>query len=252
MTAPVNGREVAMLTRRAWVAGCAVLASAGRVRAAEPLEVFTADVRPLSIADGERRGIVLDLVRDALRAAGREARFTFLPFAEALARTQARPGALVAPLARSPQREAAFAWVAKVLDVPQAMGTLAGWPPVDLDGARRLGRVGVVKAGVQESYLRDNGFTNLVPFRAAREAAEALAGGAVDAWYGTGTEIMIQFELIGRQGAVQVGPTLQSAAVWLAANTDTDGLPVDALRAAMSGLEQSGAVQRAYRAYVPG
>ena len=237
------------LKRRAWIAGCATLASAGRVRAAGPLEVFTADVRPLSLADGGRRGIVLDPVRDARRAAGREARFTFLPFAEALARTQAQPGA---PLARSPQREAAFTWVAKVLDVPQAMGTLAGRPRVDLDGARRLGRVGVVKAGVQESYLRDNGFTNLVPFGAAREAAEALASGAVDAWYATGTEITIQFELIGRQGAVRVGPTLQSAPVWLAANKDTVGLPLDALQAAMDGLERSGAVQRAYRAYVPG
>jgi len=240
-----------MLTRRAWVAGCAVLAASGRAWPAEPLEVFTADVRPLSIADGERRGIVLDLVRDALRAAGWEARFTFLPFAGALARTQAQPGALVAPLARSPQREAAFAWVAKVLDVPQAMGTLTGRLPVDLDGARRLGRVGVVRAGVQESYLRDNSFTNLVPFGDARGAAEALAGGAVDAWYATGTEITIQFELIGRQGGVQVGPTLQSAPVWLAANKDTAGLPVDALRAAMSDLERSGAVEQAYRAYVP-
>lgn len=240
-----------MLTRRAWVAGCAVLAASGQAWAAEPLEVFTADVRPLSIMDGERRGIVLDLVRNALRAAGREARFTFIPFAEALARTQAQPGALMAPLARSPQREAAFAWVAKVLDVPQAMGTLTGRPPVDLDGARRLGRVGVVRAGVQESYLRDNGFTNLVPFGGAREAAEALAGGAVDAWYATGTEITIQFEFIGRQGGVQIGPTLQSAPVWLAANKDTADLPVGALRAAMSDLERSGAVEQAYRAYVP-
>lgn len=243
-----------MLTRRGWITGCAVLASAGPGRAAEPLEVFTADVRPLSIADGERRGIVLDIVRDALRLAGQEARFTFLPFAEALARTQAQPGALMAPLARSPQREEAYAWVAKVLDVPQAMGTLAGHGagPLDLEAARRVGRLAVVRGGVQESFLRDQGFANLIAVTGARDAAQAVASGAVNAWYATATEIALQFELIGHPGEARIGPTIQSAPVWLAANKDTTGLPVDALRAAMDRLAQSGAVEKTYRAYVPG
>jgi hypothetical protein len=146
-----------MLGRRQWIAGATTLAAARPGWSAEPIEVLTADVRPLSIADGPRRGIVLDIVRDCLTAAGCEVRFTFLPFAEALQRTQAQPGALMAPLARSPQREAGFAWIGKVIDVPQAMGRLRGRPTVDLAEAGRLARIGVVKAGVQEGFPQGQG-----------------------------------------------------------------------------------------------
>ena len=245
-----------MMSRRAWIAGAGIasvgaLAASRPGLAAEPLEVFTADVRPLSIAEGPRRGIVLDIVQDALRTIGQEVYFTFLPFAEALQRVQGQPGALMTPLARSPQREAAFAWIAKVIDVPQAIGTLAGKPTVDLDGARQLARIGVVKAGVQESYLRDNGFTNLVPFDSAREIAQALADGKVDAWYSTATEIVLQFEAIGRPGGVKVGPMIQAVPVWLASNGDTMRIPVDKIRAALADLQRSGAIDRIFRTYVP-
>jgi hypothetical protein len=87
-----------MLRRGIWVAGAASHVATKSGWSAEPLEVLTADVRPLSIADGPRRGIVLDIVREALSSVGHEAHFTFLPFAEALQKTQARAGTLMAPL----------------------------------------------------------------------------------------------------------------------------------------------------------
>jgi len=240
-----------MLNRRALIAGFGVVAAARPGRAADPLEILTADVRPLSIAEGPRHGIVLDVVRDALRSIGQEVRFTFLPFAEAVQRCQAQSGTLIAPFARSPQREASFGWIAKVIDVPQAMGTLAGKPTVDLDGARHLARIGVVQAGVQESFLRDKGLNNLVLFSTAQDITQALAEGRVDAWYGTATEIALQFEAIGRPGAVRIGPTIQAAPVWLAGNKDTARLPIEAIRSALAELERSGAIERIFRTYVP-
>jgi polar amino acid transport system substrate-binding protein len=232
--------------------GAGAFAGMSGARAAEPLEILSADVRPLSIADGPRRGLVLDIVREAFSSIGREVRFTFLPFAEALKRTQAQSGSLVAPLARSPQREADYAWIAKVIDVPQAMGTLSTKPVADLDVARRLARVGVVKAGVQESFLRDKGFTNLVLFGGAADIAKALANGEVDAWYATATEIVVQFEAIGRAGGVHIGPTLQTAPAWLGGNKDTAALPVEKIAAAFAQLDRTGGMQRIYRTYVSG
>ncbi len=241
-----------MLSRRLLLGSAGALALTKPARAAEPLDIFSADVRPLSIADGARRGLVLDIVKEALLAIGRDVQFTFLPFAEAVQRTQSQRGALMTPLARSPQREAGFTWITKVIDVPQAMGTLAGKPMADLDSGRRLARVGVVRAGVQESFLRDNGFTNLVPFGTAVEIAKALASGEVDAWYATSTEIVLQFEAIGRGKDVRIGPTLQAAPVWLAGNKDMATIPVAKIASAMAELERSGTVQRIYRTYVSG
>jgi polar amino acid transport system substrate-binding protein len=241
-----------MLNRRILMGAAGALAFIHKARAADPLEIFSADVRPLSIAEGPRRGVVLDIVSEAFKAIGRDVRFTFLPFAEALQRTQSQPGALVTPLARSPQREASFAWIAKVIDVPQAMGTLAGRPAADLDTARKFARVGVVRAGVQESFLRDSGFTNLVLFATAAEIAKALAAGEIDAWYATSTEIALQIEATGRLKDLHIGPTLQVAPAWLAGNKDMASVPVAQIAKAMADLERSGTVQRIYRTYVSG
>jgi polar amino acid transport system substrate-binding protein len=240
-----------MLTRRALTVTTVAAACARPARAADPLTLFTADVRPLSNADGPRRGIVLEIVQEAARIVGRELRMTFLPFAEAMRRTQETPGALMAPLARSPQREADFAWIAKIIDVPQAMGTMANRPTVDLEAARVLGRVGVVRGGVQESYLRQQGFANLVIFAGGREIATALASGEVDAWYATATQIVVELQAIGRSD-VRIGPTLQTAPAWLAANRSTDPIPVAAFAEAVAGLERSGASERVYRSYIGG
>jgi ABC-type amino acid transport substrate-binding protein len=154
------------------------------------------------------------------------------------------------PLARSAQRESNFAWISKIVDVPQAMGTLSGRPSVDLEGARGLARVGVVRGGVQEGYLRERGFTNLVAFAAAQDIAKALANGDVDAWYSTASEISVQFEAIGQARGIRIGPTIQDVPVWLAGNKQTEDVPVDQIRFAVEKLHTSGSVERTYRSYV--
>jgi len=237
-------------TRRALLAAPALLA-AQRLGAQTLVEVFTADVRPYSIAEGERRGIALDVVRDAFARAGLVPRFTFLSFAGAIARTLATPGGLMCPIARTTAREASFAWVAGIVDVPQAIGTLRDRPAADLATARGLRRIGVVRGGLQGPFLASQGLTNLVEIETAAALAEALDRGEIDGWYATGSEILLQFERLGRPGRVHLGPPLQSAAVWLAANPDTASLPVAAIRDAVAGLGRDGGLDRIQARYLP-
>ena len=126
-----------MLRRRSVITGALALGATRIARAAEPLQVFSADVRPLSIAEGSRRGLVLDVVQDAAAAIGREVRFTFMSFPDAMKRAADTPGALIAPFARTPQRETSYAWVAKIIDVPQTLGTLTDRPVAALVYQRR-------------------------------------------------------------------------------------------------------------------
>ena len=238
-------------TRRALLAVPALL-PIGRLRAQTLVEVFTADVRPYSIAEGDRRGIALDVVREAFARAGLVPRFTFLSFAEAITRTLATPGGLMCPIARTAAREASFAWVAGIVDVPQAIGTLRDRPAADLATARGLRRIGVVRGGLQGPYLASQGLTNLVEIDTPAALAEALDRGEIDGWYATGSEILLQFDRLGRRGRVHLGPPLQSAAVWLAANPDTAALPLAAIRDAVAGLARDGGIARIEARYLSG
>lgn len=248
--APLPESPMTTIARRS-VLTAALVCGSGRARAAEPLEIVTYDIRPLAIPGEGRRGIVLDIVAEAARMIGREPRFTFLPFPETVERGRTIPGTLTGPLGRVPSREASFAWVARVLDVPQAMGTLADRPAADLAAARGLERIGVIRNGLQEVFLRENGFGNLVVMETGRDLALALAEGRLDAWYSSAPEIAVQFEGIGRAGAVRIGPPLQTVPAWLAAHPDTRDLPVAPLRDALARLDADGTVARIYRGYIP-
>ena len=237
-------------TRRALIAAPALLL-AHPLRAQTVVEVFTADVRPYAIADGERRGIALDVLRDAFALVGLVPRFTFLSFAEAIARTQARPGGLMCPIARTAAREAAFTWVAGIVDAPQAIGTVTDRPAVDLAAARGLRRIGVVRGGLQGPFLASQGLTNLVEIETAAALAEALDRGEIDGWYATASEILLQFDRLGRPGRVHLGPPLQSAPVWLAANPDPAALPLAAIRDAVATLARDGGIDRIQARYLP-
>ncbi|MBU8536250.1 substrate-binding periplasmic protein [Falsiroseomonas tokyonensis] len=226
-------------------------------RADAPLEVIASDIRPLSFPGTDpstpgRRGITLDILAEAIRAIGRSPRFTFLSFGDAVDRARSVPGTLICPLGRTPAREAQFTWVAKVVEVPQAMGTLPGKPVLDLEGARAVPRIGVVRNGLQEVFLRQNGLDNLLVLETGRDLALALAEGRIAAWYATEPEIHQQFNAIGRPGGVRTGPALQSIAAWLAAHPDPRDQPIAALRGAMARLEADGTVARIYRSYASG
>jgi len=80
-----------VLNRRRWMTGVATLSLVRSAAAADPLEIFTSDIRPLAIAEGPRRGIVLDIIGDAIRSIGRDFRTTFLPSPTCFARSRRGP-----------------------------------------------------------------------------------------------------------------------------------------------------------------
>lgn len=251
---PMPTRRAAILAGAALSFGAAGgLGAIGPAWASDALEVITSDIRPLSLpGEAGARGIVLDIVAEAIRAIGRAPRFAFTSFADSLARARSVPGTLVTPVGRTAEREAHYTWVGRVLDVPQALGTLAQDPTRDLEGARALTRIGVVRGGLQETFLRQQGFAALVVLETGRDLAMALAEGRIEAWYASAPEIVAQFAAIGRADAVRLGPALQTVPAWLAAGPDTRDLPLAPLQAALARLEADGTVARIYRRYVPG
>jgi len=239
------------MDRRTLLIGAAACAASGTVSAAPSVvPVLTADVRPLSISEGRRRGIVLDIVEKALVAGGLRPEFRFMPFADAIERTRAEEGTLMAPIARSPQREDFFDWIAKIIDIPQVIGVLRRTAPATVEEAKSLRAIGVVRAGIQEAFLRLAGISNLTVFSTGLEVGEALVRGEVEGWYASAPEIAWFFANNASTARLSLGPALQIAPVWLVGNKA--GAENDArIRAELERLEADGTVTSIYHGYVP-
>lgn len=94
--------------------------------AAQALRVFGSDFRPYAFEDGGRvAGTATDRVREILDAAGETAVIEIYPWARAYRAARATPGALLYPVARTPEREHEFKWLGELIDYDVRLWRLA-------------------------------------------------------------------------------------------------------------------------------
>lgn len=231
-------------------AGAGLVASPMPVRAAAPVEVFSTAFPPLTVDDPARPGFANAVTLDLLRMVGRPARLTYLPWPEALRRAREERGRLVTPPARTEERERLFTWVAKVMDLTSSF--VARDASHDVDSARRIARLAVLRGSGHAASLHRLDFPNLVEMDDLASMLRAVLDGRADAAYGLTEDIRASLRRLGRASELRLGPPLAPTGMYLAAGLDTGDLPVADLRAAFAALEQDGTVETHDRAYFEG
>ncbi|MGK7866312.1 substrate-binding periplasmic protein [Falsiroseomonas sp. E2-1-a20] len=204
---------------------------------------------PFTITDPARPGIVNEVAGEVLRMVGRVPNFVPLEWAEAQARGRTDANTLLTPPGRTPAREPHYTWIVKVMDFESAIGSLGGTGPLDLEGARRLSRMGIISQSFHEAFLRAQGFTNLVPVSLAN-AMDALVSGEIEALYTQTLELRWHARARGRSADLKVGPRLQNVESFIVTSRAATGVPVAEMRDAFAALESEGAVDRIVRSYL--
>lgn len=239
-----------MLTRRSVLGATAGLAVPHLAHAtAAPLTIVYGAFPPYTIADPARPGIVNEIAGEAVRMVGRQVVFAPMEWSEALARGRDTPNTLLTPPGRNPTREPNYTWIVRVMDLEAGIGTLAPNPPLDLEGGRRVARMGVVAQSTHEAFLKTNGFTNLVTVPLDR-ITDALLAGEVDAIFTQSLEQRWRLRGSPRAADLRLGPQLLSSGAFIATSRNAEGVPVQELREAFAALETEGAVERIIRSYI--
>jgi len=234
------------MRRRALLASPVILKSIpGRAAPRGTIELLTADDRPYAIAQGPEPGFVLTLSAELFRMLGLQVVFRFLPWPEAELRAANVPGLAIAPIARTPAREAHFLWAVALFDDPNGFATLQAPPPNTLEEARGLPRIAVVEGSLHEAYLRERGFANLVPLPGRTEALAAMRAQDVSTWFHGLPKLRAE---LGR--FVQLGRPIFAHPVWLALNRQTTDIPLPELRQAFATLEADGSLDHMLRPFL--
>ncbi len=129
---------------------------------AQALPVFGSDFRPYAFEDqGRAAGTATDRVREILAAAGEVAVIEIYPWARAYRTARATPGALLYPVARTPEREHEFKWLGELVNYDVWLWRLADRPDIRL--TRLLDANGLSIGGlpddVKTRYLQNQGLT---------------------------------------------------------------------------------------------
>lgn len=228
-------------------------AAAPWAQALPPLHVVTGELPPMSMpGQPGQRGVLLDLVEALLKRSELPAQVEFFPWARAMLLASEKPRTLILPLNRTPEREAKFQWLVKLYAQRFVFLTLAGRPRVDTLEQAREARVGGLRGSSNLAELQQQGLPpdRIYQATSIADMHRALERGLVDALYGSELIHTDAWRRSGRDPArLQTGLTLESADIWLAAQSGVTEAEQARLREAHEAMLADGSVERLFKRY---
>ena len=207
-------------------------------------EIVTSDQCPYAMAQGPEPDFVLTLSAELFLMLGLQVVYRFLPWPEAEARGQSRTAVAIMPIRRTPPEDDLYIWALTLFDDPSAFGTLGAPAPDTRDAARRLPHIAVIANSTPNGYLREQGFSELLPGGSPAEAAAALHEGRAAAWFSGVPTLRTGLNVI------RIGRPIFENPVWLALNRTTDDIMLPTLQDAYAALEADGSIDEMLRPFL--
>lgn len=132
---------------------------------------------------GKAQGPAIEILNAISANGGPDFRFVYTPWRRALDNVQANPANAILPITRTPSREHAYRWLAKLFESRTIIVTASRPAPSSIEEAQAL-RVGIVAGGAmdQEDTLAKLGFTKVEKVHSDSLNALKLHQGHLDAW----------------------------------------------------------------------
>lgn len=220
---------------------------------ARELTLYLMDVPPLTMNTPERKGVVGDIVLEAMRRAGYTPKLVVMPNNRALA-VVANPGmadALIIPLARIPDREEKFTWVAPVVKVNRAFFTLDKTVNSFDEARAALASIGVSRGTAGVSILRAAGIpsSQIYELNQGEPGFRMLLARRIDAWYGPVAEGRTLRTLVDADERVLISPPLGASYNYLGCSRVCGGDIVERLSEALVSMDKDGSTKTILRRY---
>lgn len=143
------------------------------------VQILTLEEPPLGYSNsaGKLDGISVDLVRELQQRVGNREPIQVLPWARAYRLARNEPDTLLFTTTRTPERSPLFHWLLRVnrnawILYARRDHALA---VTDIEDARAVESIGVLRGGAHERMLQSEGFTNLVPMTSYVQLLQNLA-----------------------------------------------------------------------------
>ncbi len=221
----------------------------GLAQAESPAQrIITVEEPPASYAlpDGQVDGFVVDLVKALQRELNDSTPIELMPEGRAMLTAQQEPNALLFSFSRTAERENLYHWLLPVLQKRWQI-----YLPVQsqrqlqsLADLRKLNAIGVVRGDVRESYLLQQGFTNLVAVNSHQQNLQMLNSGRVDAIAGDSLELAYQLRQSHQTAPLKLALTLRSSNVYLIMPKNAEAGLVKRWQQAAKALQQRGELEQ--------
>lgn len=210
---------------------------------------LTEELYPYSYTgdDGVIRGQSVEVVRDLAKRLNCTPKIVVYPWNAAYHAAVSTPGYAVFSTARTPEREAQFAWVGPVALLEYVLYAKNG-SNIDLrslEAARNAGTIAVVEDDARDDFLVKNNFSGIRRFPTDGECLGALLNGSVSLWMGTSatTPETLRMHAVPEGTVIPVYSLIRTE-LFIAFNRDTSPGIVRAYRDALDASKADGTFAR--------
>lgn len=235
---------------RTWLGLLLLLAGGGA--AAQELRLLAAELPPYTYREppptvsenGQPMGIVDEAVREMARRVGHSGTIEYVPWARAQELAMRGPRVGILSLTRSPEREARYRWVQRILTDDLVLAGRAGIDVSSLDRLRDR-PVGVLLRSGAEALLRERGFSQVEPAAEEWINAQRLRERRIDAWLAPGLMVTHAYREVGGDVAeLTRGQVVRSSEIWFATSPDLPEQEAGRWSAAFAAMQVDGTWDR--------
>jgi polar amino acid transport system substrate-binding protein len=230
--------------------GSLLILAAAPARAAQEVDLYLMEVRPYTIDSPEKKGMVGDVVLEALRRTGYQPKIVVVPSPRALLIVPTLENTLIIPLARLRERDADFTWIARIMTVERAFFSLDKKVKSFAEAKANFSLIGVARGSAGYRILLDQGFgkEQLVEVNQGAMAPRMLRAKRFDAWYSPVLEAQALQKEVGGPAFV-AGVPLGSTEQYLGCSKICDETMVSRLAGALRSMQKEGVVQKIISTY---
>jgi polar amino acid transport system substrate-binding protein len=218
--------------------------------AVEDINIYLMEVKPYTIDAPEKKGIVGDVVLEAMRRAGYRPNIIVVPSPRALLLVPDLQNTLIIPLARLKEREADFTWIARVTNVDRAFFTLDKKVNSFAEAKASFKSIGVSRGSAGLRILLDQGFdkAQIAEVDQGVTAVKMLQAERFEAWYNPIREAQ-DLEKEAGAPAFVMSPPLGPTEQYLGCSKRCDETLVRRLAEEIKEMRQEGIIKKIVASY---
>jgi polar amino acid transport system substrate-binding protein len=152
---------------------------------ADELLILTENLPPLNyVENGVIVGPAVEMVKEIQRRIGSKEKIQVYPWARAYQTALEGKNIILFCMARTAVREDKFIWIGQVAQKRDILAAKrgSGIKINSLEDAKKVSHIGTLRDDAKEIYLKNQGFTNLVPTHDDQRNAKKLVLGRIDLW----------------------------------------------------------------------
>ncbi|MFY8106440.1 MAG: substrate-binding periplasmic protein [Elstera sp.] len=216
------------------------------------IRLIAPQLPPFSFVDGGQvKGFMVETLVAVARAAGHSGKVTVFPAPRMLQEMETGRRMISAVVAQVPMRAQKFTLLDPGVEQAFSFVSLSrNGKALTLETAKTLKSIGLIKNGVPEIFLKEQGFTNIDPATTEDANLRKLLAGRLDAWFSSRwvVPVLLAQEKIS-PGAVQISEPLLRFPLNFAATQDISAEELAPWRAELARFRAAGGVERLIERY---